>query len=73
MSKILYIKANPKPEGESRTFTVSDAFIETYKKTILKTRSLPLICIRKILIFYLSKTFRLFLAQSQKKASIIQF
>lgn len=32
MSKVLYIKANPKPEGESRTFTVSDAFIETYKK-----------------------------------------
>ena len=32
MSKVLYIKANLKPEGESRTFKVSDAFIEDYKK-----------------------------------------
>ncbi|MFP4698353.1 MAG: FMN-dependent NADH-azoreductase [Eubacteriales bacterium] len=31
MSKVLYIKANPKPEGESRTFKISDEFIETYK------------------------------------------
>lgn len=32
MNKILYIKANIKPEGESRTFKVSDSFIEEYKK-----------------------------------------
>lgn len=32
MSKVLYIKANVKPEGESRTFKVSDSFIEEYKK-----------------------------------------
>lgn len=32
MSKVLYIKANAKPEGESRTFKVSDYFIEEYKK-----------------------------------------
>ena len=32
MSKLLYIKANIKPEGESRTFKVSDQFIEEYKK-----------------------------------------
>lgn len=32
MSKVLYIKANAKPEGTSRTFTVSDSFIEGYKK-----------------------------------------
>lgn len=32
MSKVLYIKANAKPEGTSRTFKVSDAFIEAYKK-----------------------------------------
>lgn len=32
MSKVLYIKANIKPEGESRTFKVSDYFIEEYKK-----------------------------------------
>ncbi|MGL5869242.1 MAG: NAD(P)H-dependent oxidoreductase [Clostridium chrysemydis] len=32
MSKVLYIKANVKPEGESRTFKVSDYFIEEYKK-----------------------------------------
>lgn len=31
MSKVLYIKANNKPEGESRTFKVSDYFIEEYK------------------------------------------
>ncbi len=31
MSKVLYIKANAKPEGESRTFKISDKFIETYK------------------------------------------
>lgn len=33
MSKILYIKANAKPEGKSRTFKVSDSFIESYKET----------------------------------------
>lgn len=32
MSKVLYIKANIKPEGESRSYKVSDAFIEKYKK-----------------------------------------
>ena len=32
MSKVLYIKANIKKEGESRTFKVSDYFIEEYKK-----------------------------------------
>ena len=32
MSKVLYIKANIKPEGESRTFKVSDSFIEEYKR-----------------------------------------
>lgn len=32
MSKVLYIKANIKQEGESRTFKVSDSFVEEYKK-----------------------------------------
>lgn len=32
MSKVLYIKANIKPEGDSRTFKVSDSFIEEYRK-----------------------------------------
>ncbi|WP_346928742.1 FMN-dependent NADH-azoreductase [Clostridium sp.] len=31
MSKVLYIKANIKKAGESRTFKVSDSFIEEYK------------------------------------------
>jgi FMN-dependent NADH-azoreductase len=30
---ILYIKANAKPEGISRTFRVSDSFVETYKNS----------------------------------------
>ena len=33
MSKVLYIKANIKSEGESRTFQVSDHFIEEYKRS----------------------------------------
>ena len=32
MSKVLYIKANIKEEGQSRTFQVSDHFIEAYQK-----------------------------------------
>lgn len=32
MNKVLYIKANAKGEGESRTFKISDSFIEEYKK-----------------------------------------
>ena len=32
MSKVLYIKANIKPEGQSRTYQVSDTFIEEYQK-----------------------------------------
>ncbi|MBH1940279.1 FMN-dependent NADH-azoreductase [Mobilitalea sibirica] len=32
MSKILYLKANPKPEGASRTFRISDSFIKSYKE-----------------------------------------
>lgn len=31
MGKLLYIKANIKPEGESRTFRISDSFIDEYK------------------------------------------
>lgn len=32
MSKVLYIKANIKKEGESRTYQVADHFVEAYKK-----------------------------------------
>lgn len=32
MGKVLYIKANAKPQGVSRTFKISDSFIETYKE-----------------------------------------
>lgn len=32
MSRILYIKANAKPEGASRTYKISDAFINEYKQ-----------------------------------------
>ena len=32
MNTVLYIKANAKPEGASRTFRISDPFIEAYKK-----------------------------------------
>lgn len=32
MSKVLYVKANPKSVEESRTFQMSEAFIETYKE-----------------------------------------
>ncbi|KZL92591.1 FMN-dependent NADH-azoreductase [Clostridium magnum] len=32
MSKVLYIKANAKPEGASRTFKISDNFVEQYRK-----------------------------------------
>ncbi|MEN6515144.1 MAG: FMN-dependent NADH-azoreductase [Fervidobacterium sp.] len=32
MSTVLYIKANPKSNEESRTFQISEHFIETYKK-----------------------------------------
>lgn len=33
MSKVLYIKANAKPEGASRTLRVSDKFVEAYKRS----------------------------------------
>lgn len=33
MSKVLYIKANAKPEGQSRTFKISDSFIDEYKQS----------------------------------------
>lgn len=33
MGKVLYIKANAKPEGVSRTFKISDSFIEAYKQS----------------------------------------
>lgn len=33
MSKVLYIKANPKSNEASRTFRISEKFIESYKKS----------------------------------------
>lgn len=33
MGKVLYIKANARPEGISRTYRISDSFIQTYKET----------------------------------------
>ncbi len=30
--KVLYIKADPKPQGQSRTLRIADEFIETYKE-----------------------------------------
>lgn len=35
MSKVLYIKADVKNEEDSRTFKVSNSFIEDYKKNNL--------------------------------------
>jgi FMN-dependent NADH-azoreductase len=32
VSKVLYIKANPKEEGQSRTFKISDGFMEEYRR-----------------------------------------
>ena len=32
MSKVLYIKANAKPEGTSRTFKISDSFVQQYRQ-----------------------------------------
>lgn len=32
MNKVLYVKANVKPEGTSRTFRISDSFVEAYKE-----------------------------------------
>jgi Acyl carrier protein phosphodiesterase len=32
MSKVLYIKANAKPEGASRTFKISDSFVNQYRE-----------------------------------------
>lgn len=32
MKKVLYIKANPKPDSESNTFKLSNEFIEEYRK-----------------------------------------
>jgi FMN-dependent NADH-azoreductase len=33
LGKLLYIKANAKPEGTSRTYKISDSFIEAYKQS----------------------------------------
>ncbi|AFS79751.1 FMN-dependent NADH-azoreductase AzoR [Gottschalkia acidurici 9a] len=33
MSKVIYIKANAKPEGASRTFRISDSFVESYRES----------------------------------------
>ncbi|BEG99062.1 FMN-dependent NADH-azoreductase [Bacteroides sedimenti] len=33
MGKVLYIKANAKQDGKSRTYRISDSFIDTYKET----------------------------------------
>lgn len=32
MNKVLYVKANSKPEGTSRTFKISDSFVKAYKE-----------------------------------------
>ncbi|MBU3803604.1 MAG: FMN-dependent NADH-azoreductase [Candidatus Cellulosilyticum pullistercoris] len=32
MSKVLYIKANIKPEGQSKTYQISDSFIDEYRR-----------------------------------------
>ena len=47
MSKLLYIKANAKQEGESRTFKISDSFIDAYIKSHPKDEIITWIYIRK--------------------------
>lgn len=42
MSKVLYIKANVKPEGKSRTYSISDEFINEYKKNNLNDEIITL-------------------------------
>ena len=48
MSKVLYVKANAKPEGVSRTFKISDSFIKHTSKAILKIKLLLWIYIKRI-------------------------
>jgi len=33
MAKLLYIKANPKPDHLSRTFQIAESFIDVYRQT----------------------------------------
>lgn len=33
MSKVLYIKANARPDGISRTYRISESFISAYKES----------------------------------------
>jgi len=42
MSTVLYIKANAKPEGQSRTFQISDSFVESYRKNHPEDRIITL-------------------------------
>jgi FMN-dependent NADH-azoreductase len=42
MSKVLYIKANPKPDSESNTFRLSNEFIEEYKRINPSDEVIPL-------------------------------
>lgn len=42
MSFVLYIKANAKNEGESRTFRIADSFVEAYKSSHPKDKVITL-------------------------------
>lgn len=52
MSFVLYIKANAKNEGESRTFRVSDSFIEAYKSSHPKDKVITLDLYKEGIGFY---------------------
>ncbi|MHB1483081.1 MAG: FMN-dependent NADH-azoreductase [Saccharofermentanales bacterium] len=51
MSKVLYIKANVKPEGVSRTYKISDAFIDAYKKINPQDEIITLDLLKENVIF----------------------
>ncbi|WP_026886515.1 FMN-dependent NADH-azoreductase [Clostridium beijerinckii] len=55
MSKVLYIKANVKPEGQSRTFKISDNFIDEYKKNNLDDEIITLDLYKEDIDFLRSK------------------
>lgn len=42
MAQVLYVKANAKSEGESRTFQISDSFIKKYKELHPEDEIIPL-------------------------------
>jgi len=73
MAKVLYVKANPKNNEESRTFRISEHFINEYKKAHPEDEIIELDLYKENIHFLSKEEINTIMSKDKSNLRIIQF